>query len=91
MVFFALLTLCEGNPPVTGEFASQKASNGDICYTFIISLNNRSKKTLDWPVIQDTMAVISRRSDENTRWQNGTSCRIIFDENTDTGPLFTKR
>ena len=28
----ALLALCEGNPPVTGGFPSQRANNAELCY-----------------------------------------------------------
>ena len=32
--FFALLALCEGNPPVTGRFPSQRASNAGFIVKF---------------------------------------------------------
>ena len=53
--FSMLLVLCEGNPPVTGGFPSQKASNGDLWWV---------DQALDWPVIRDAMTVIWRRRNE---------------------------
>ena len=34
--FSALLALCVGNSPVTGEFPSQKASNADLCVSLML-------------------------------------------------------
>ena len=42
----ALLALCEGNSPVTGEFPSQRASNAGFDAFFDVSLNKRSRKQL---------------------------------------------
>ena len=35
----ALPTLCEGNPPVTGGFTTQRAGNADFEFFFDVSLN----------------------------------------------------
>ena len=45
----ALLDLCEGNPPVTGGFPSQSASNTGFDVFFDICLNKRlNKQTSRW-------------------------------------------
>ena len=48
--FFALLTLCAGNSPVTGEFPSQRASNADFDGSFNVGthklLNTRMTSDL---------------------------------------------
>ena len=41
---FTLLALCEGNPPVTGGFSSQRASNTGFDVFFDVSLNKRQNK-----------------------------------------------
>ena len=43
--FSALLALCEGNPPVTGGFPSQRTSNAEMFF-FDIPLNKRMNKHL---------------------------------------------
>ena len=43
--FSTLLALCEGNPPGTGRFPSQRASNADLWCYFIVSPNKQIKKT----------------------------------------------
>ena len=40
----ALLAICEGNPPVTGGFLSQRASNTGFDDSFDVSLNKRLSK-----------------------------------------------
>ena len=42
----ALLALCEGNPPVTGRFASQRVSNAGFDVFFVAGLNERLNKQL---------------------------------------------
>ena len=37
--FSTLLALCEGNPPVTGGFPSQSASNMNLRCSFVVILN----------------------------------------------------
>ena len=37
--FSSLLALCEGNPPVIGEFPSQKTNNTGFDVFFDVSLN----------------------------------------------------
>ena len=44
--FSALLALCEGNSPVTGEFPSQRVSNAGFDVFFEVSLNKRLHKQL---------------------------------------------
>ena len=48
--FSALLALCAGNSPVTGEFPSQRASNADFDV----------KQTVEWPGIWDHMTFMWR-------------------------------
>ena len=40
---FLLLALCEGNPPVTGGFPSQRVSNVTSMFNFAIRLNRRKR------------------------------------------------
>ena len=49
--FSALLALCAGNLPVSGQFPSQRASNAD----FDVSLMHKLLCTNEWPVIWDYM------------------------------------
>ena len=44
--FFALLALCEGNPPVTGGFPSQRPVTRDFDVFFDVRLNKRLSKQL---------------------------------------------
>ena len=44
--FSALLALCEGKSPVTGEFSYQRASNTGFDIFFDVSLNKRMDKQL---------------------------------------------
>ena len=47
--FSALLALCEGNSPVTGEFPAQRSVTRDFDVSFDVSLNNRlSKQWWGW-------------------------------------------
>ena len=48
----ALLVLCEGTPPVTDGFPSQKASNTCFYVAFVISLNKLQMKQLSWQWIE---------------------------------------
>ena len=41
----ALLALCEGNPPVTGGFPSQRTSDAELCF-FVPSLNKLLNKQI---------------------------------------------
>ena len=43
-MFSPLLALCKGNPPVTGGFPLQKASNTDFDFVFDVSLNKLLNK-----------------------------------------------
>ena len=42
--FFALLALCEGKPPATGEFPSQKPVTRSFGVFFDLRLNKRLSK-----------------------------------------------
>ena len=52
--FSALLALCEGNPPITGGFLAQKASDAE----FWSAPEQILKQTLETPVISDAIALI---------------------------------
>ena len=56
----ALLSLCAGNPPVTGGFPSQRDSNVYLWCVFSQS-RQPAEQTLDGLVIRDAMTVIWRR------------------------------
>ena len=45
--FFVLLALCEGNPPVTGGFSSQRTNNEGFCVFFDVSPSKRLKKSVN--------------------------------------------
>ena len=48
----ALLALCEGNPPVTGGFPSQKANNAELWFFFLLLLAKQAdKQTVKMPVV----------------------------------------
>ena len=53
--FSALLALCEGNPPVTGGFPSQRPVTRGIDVSFDLRSNER---TIETPVIWDAIALI---------------------------------
>ena len=56
--FSMLLALCEGNPLVTGEFPSQKASDAEL-WCFLWSVPEQTvDQTIEMPVIWDTIALI---------------------------------
>ena len=55
--FFALLALCEENPPITGEFPSQRPVTRSFDVLFDLRLNKRLSK-IETPVIWDTIAPI---------------------------------
>ena len=42
----AVLTLCEGNPPIIGGFHPERVGNGKFCYFFLCY----SEQTVDWLV-----------------------------------------
>ena len=56
--FSALLDLCEGNSPVTGEFPSQRPVTQSFDVFFDLHLNKRLSKTMEIPVIWDAIALI---------------------------------
>ena len=43
-----LLALCEGNPPATGGFSSQRASNGALSWFLCYQSEEASKQTIDF-------------------------------------------
>ena len=51
-------TVCERNPPVTGGFRSQRASNSGFHVSFDVSLNTGVNQTVESPVIWDAMILI---------------------------------
>ena len=54
----ALLALCEGNPPVTGGFPSQWASNASCDVFFDVKSKQTAKQTVEPPVIGDARMFI---------------------------------
>ena len=58
--FLSLLSLCEGNPPVTGGFPSQTDINGDIWNVFFAeSLNSLLNKLSQFPVISYVIMLLN--------------------------------
>ena len=56
--FSALLTLCEGNSQVTGEFPAQRTVTRNFDVFIDLRLNKRLNKTLETQVIWDAIAPI---------------------------------
>ena len=56
--FSELLALCEGNPPITGGFPSQRLVTRSFDVFFDLRLNKRLSKTIETPVVWDAIAVI---------------------------------
>ena len=56
--FFALLALYEGNPPVTGEFTSQRLMTLSFDVFFDLHLNKRLSQKIGTRVIWDAIALI---------------------------------
>ena len=54
---FRATGLCEGNPPVTGGFPSQKASNADL-WCFLWSAPEMFEQSFETPVIWDAITLI---------------------------------
>ena len=50
---YALRTLCEGNPPVTGRFPSQRTNNAELWRLLWCQLEQAVKQTLKSPVWDD--------------------------------------
>ena len=44
--FSALLALCKENPPIIGGFPSQRATNTDLWYFFVIIMDKQLNKQL---------------------------------------------
>ena len=63
----ALLSLCDGNPPVTDGLPLQRDSNADIRCFFVLVWTN-CWTNVDWPVIWDAMTVIWRHCNEIRNW-----------------------
>ena len=76
--FFALLALCEGNPPVTGEFPSQRPVRRGFHVFFNLRLNNRLSKQ-------------SRRRWFETTWRQLWRHCNVFIQFPDTGCWYTSR
>ena len=57
MTFSILLALCEGNPPVTGGFPSQRAVMWSL-YVFFILASISDKQSVEWLGIGDTMTFV---------------------------------
>ena len=53
----ALCALCEGTPPVTGGFASQRPVTGNFDVFFVVRLNKRLSKQSEMLVIWDAIAL----------------------------------
>ena len=56
--FSALLALCAGNSPVTGEFPSQRPVTRSFAVLFDLHLNQTVEQTIEAPVIWDAIALI---------------------------------
>ena len=56
--FYALLAICEGNSPVTGELATQRPVTRSFDVFFDLRLNQRLGKKIVRMVIWDAMAPI---------------------------------
>ena len=56
--FSALLSLCAGNSPVTGEFPSQRPVTRSFDTFDDLRLNKRLKQTIETPMIWDAIASI---------------------------------
>ena len=56
-IFFALLALSEGKPPVTGGFPSQRPVTRSFDVLFDLRLNEQTvEQTIERPVIWDAIA-----------------------------------
>ena len=67
-----LLALCEGNPPVTGRYLSQRPVMQTFDVFFVVCLNKSLDKQL--PVNQDAMTLMWLRCDKNS---SSLSCRSL--------------
>ena len=56
--FSALLALCAGNSPVTGEFPAQRPVTRSFDVSFDLRLDLTIEQTMDTPVFWDAIAVI---------------------------------
>ena len=56
--FSVLLALCEGNPPVTGGFSSQRQVTGSFNVLFWPASEQTVEQTIGTPVIWDAIALI---------------------------------
>ena len=56
----ALLALCEGNPPVTGAFPSQKPVTRSFDIFFYDAPERTLEQTIETPVIWDAIVLIMR-------------------------------
>ena len=54
--FSALLALCEGNPPVTGGFPSQRPVTRSFDLFFDLRLNKTVEQTIETPLIRDAIS-----------------------------------
>ena len=54
----ASMIICEGNPPVSDEFPSQRVSNAGMNALFCVSLTKMLKKSLELLVISNTMTIM---------------------------------
>ena len=57
-IFSELLALCEGNPPVTGGFPSQRPVTWSFDIIFDLRLSKPLSKPIETPLIWDTIALI---------------------------------
>ena len=63
-----LLALCEGNPPMTGGFPSQRSSNMGFEVFVDVSLNKLLKKTVELLVISYGMMLIWHHCNGRNNW-----------------------
>ena len=76
-IFSALLVLCAGNSPVTGEFLSQRSVSVDVF--FDLCLNKRlqfSKQSWDW-WFETPSRPLWRHCNDNPRYNNAPELSVI--------------
>ena len=76
--FSVLLALCNGNPPVTGEFPSHRPVTRSFDVFFDECLDKWVEQTIETPVIRDAMRL-------NSPHCNVTSFSQVMDANSQSG------
>ena len=60
----ALLALCEGTPPVTGGFHTQRANDAQVWYILCCEPERPVEQIVQLSVIWDDMTLLRRNRDE---------------------------